>query len=51
VFEGAGLKLERFRELSPEPSPGKLTVSLWLGEKPVASGRKKRAGASVEVAA
>ena len=51
LFGTAGLKLERFRELAPEPAGGKLTVSLWLGEKPVASGRKKRAGASVEVAA
>ena len=51
LFEGAGLKLERFRELTPEPSPGKLTVSLWLGQKPAASGRKKRVGAQVEVAA
>ena len=37
VFEGAGLKLERFRELAPEPSGGKLTVSLWLAQKPAAS--------------
>ena len=51
LFETAGLKLERFRELSPEPSPGKLTVSLWLGQKPPATGRKKRLGASVEVTA
>ena len=51
LFEGAGLKLERFRELAPEPSGGKLTVSLWLGQKPAASGRKKRIGAQVEVAA
>jgi ubiquinone/menaquinone biosynthesis C-methylase UbiE/DNA-binding transcriptional ArsR family regulator len=52
VFEGAGLKLERFRDLTPEASGGdKLTVSLWLGQKPAASGRKKRVGAQVEVAA
>ncbi len=51
LFESAGLKLERFRELSPEPSGGKLTVSLWLGQKPAVSGRKKRIGAQVEVAA
>ena len=51
VFEGAGLKLERFSELAPKPSGGKLTVSLWLGQKPAASGRKKRVGAQVEVAA
>jgi ubiquinone/menaquinone biosynthesis C-methylase UbiE/DNA-binding transcriptional ArsR family regulator len=51
LLEGAGLKLERFRELSPEPSPGKLTVSLWLGQKPAASSRKKKSGANAEVAA
>ncbi len=51
VFEGAGLKLERFSELAPKPSGGKLTVSLWLGQKPAVSGRKKRVGAQVEVAA
>jgi ubiquinone/menaquinone biosynthesis C-methylase UbiE/DNA-binding transcriptional ArsR family regulator len=51
LFEGAGLKLERFRELKPEPAGGKLTVSLWLGHKPAVSGKKKKANASVEVAA
>src|SRR3990170_410210 len=51
LFEGAGLKLERFRELTPEPSGGKLTVSLWLGHKPAVSGKKKKVNASVEVAA
>jgi ubiquinone/menaquinone biosynthesis C-methylase UbiE/DNA-binding transcriptional ArsR family regulator len=50
LFEGAGLKLERFSELSPEPAQGKLTVSLWLGLKPVAL-KKKRVGAKVEAAA
>ncbi|HEX2380975.1 MAG TPA: metalloregulator ArsR/SmtB family transcription factor [Methyloceanibacter sp.] len=50
LFESAGLKLERFAELSPEPSQGKLTVSLWLGLKPV-DAKKKRLGSKVEVAA
>jgi ArsR family transcriptional regulator len=50
VFGNAGLTLERFSELSPEPAEGKLTVSLWLGLKPVAA-KKKRVGAKVEVAA
>jgi ubiquinone/menaquinone biosynthesis C-methylase UbiE/DNA-binding transcriptional ArsR family regulator len=48
---GAGLKLERFRELKPQPAGGKLTVSLWLGAKPVLAGRKKKSGPKVEVAA
>ena len=51
LFESAGLKLERFRELKPEPAGGKLTVSLWLGQKPAISGKKKKANANVEVAA
>ena len=51
MLEGAGLKLERFRELSPGPAQGKLTVSLWLGLKPVTAGKKKRLGPKVEVAA
>jgi ArsR family transcriptional regulator len=46
----AGLKLERFRELAPQPAAGKLTVSLWLGLKPAAVAKKKRP-ADVEVAA
>ena len=50
LFESAGLKLERFAELSPEPSQGKLTVSLWLGLKPV-DAKKKGLGSKVEVAA
>jgi hypothetical protein len=50
LLESAGLKLERFAELSPEPSQGKLTVSLWLGLKPV-DAKKKRLGSKVEVAA
>jgi len=48
---GAGLKLERFRELKPQPAGGKLTVSLWLGAKPALAGRKKKSGPKVEVAA
>jgi ArsR family transcriptional regulator len=51
LFEGVGLKLECFCELAPQPSGGKLTVSLWLAQKPAASGKKKRIGAQVEVAA
>jgi ArsR family transcriptional regulator len=51
LLEGAGLKLARFRELKPEPSGGKLTVSLWLGEKLAIAGKKRRAGPKVEVAA
>ena len=50
LFENAGLKLERFAELSPEPSQGKLTVSLWLGLK-AADSNKKRLGSKVEAAA
>jgi ArsR family transcriptional regulator len=51
LLEGSGLKLERFRELKPEPSGGKLTVSLWLGEKPAVSGKKRKASPKVEAAA
>ena len=51
LLESAGLKLERFHELKPEPAGGKLTVSLWLGQKPAVSGKKKKANANVEVAA
>ena len=51
LFEGAGLKVASFRELSPDPSGGKLTVSLWLGLKPPAARKKKRANANVEVVA
>ena len=50
-LEGAGLKLERFRELKPQPSGGKLTVSLWLGVKPEVTGRRRKASSRVEVAA
>jgi ArsR family transcriptional regulator len=51
LLEAAGLKLARFRELKPEPSGGKLTVSLWLGEKPAVAGKKRKANPRVEVAA
>jgi ArsR family transcriptional regulator len=51
LLAGAGLKLARFRELKPEPSGGKLTVSLWLGEKPAVAGKKRKASPRVEVAA
>lgn len=50
-LESAGLKLERFRDLSPDPGAGKLTVSLWLGAKPAAAGKKRRLSPKVEVAA
>ena len=51
MLESAGLRLERFRELSPGPQEGKLTVSLWLGLKPVTAGKKRRLSPKVEVAA
>jgi ubiquinone/menaquinone biosynthesis C-methylase UbiE/DNA-binding transcriptional ArsR family regulator len=51
MLEGAGLKLERFRELSPQPAEGKLTVSLWLCGKPVTAGKARRLSPKVEVAA
>jgi ubiquinone/menaquinone biosynthesis C-methylase UbiE/DNA-binding transcriptional ArsR family regulator len=51
MLEGAGLKLERFRELSPGPAEGKLIVSLWLGQKPVTAGKKRKLSPKVEVAA
>jgi ubiquinone/menaquinone biosynthesis C-methylase UbiE len=50
LLESAGLKVERFRELSPD-AEGKLTVSLWLGSKQVAANRRKRTSPKVEVAA
>jgi len=50
-LEGAGLKLDRFRELAPSPAQGKLTVSLWLGLKPAPVAKKKRPQSNVEVAA
>ena len=51
LFENAGLKLERFRELKPARSGGKLTVSLWLGLKSATAAKKRKAGAKVEAAA
>jgi ubiquinone/menaquinone biosynthesis C-methylase UbiE len=51
LLEDAGLKLERFRELKPEPAGGKLTVSLWLGAKPALANKKRKVGPKVEVAA
>jgi ubiquinone/menaquinone biosynthesis C-methylase UbiE/DNA-binding transcriptional ArsR family regulator len=48
---GTGLKLERFRELKPEPAAGKLTVSLWLGAKPALAGKKRKPAHKVEAAA
>lgn len=51
MLEGAGIRLERFRDLSPAGSAGKLTVSLWLGLKPATAGKKKRLSPKVEVAA
>lgn len=50
-LEGAGLRVEQFRELSPAPGEGKLTVSLWLGLKPVAASKKRKPNRNVEVAA
>ncbi len=51
LLESSGLKLERFRELKPTPSGGKLTVSLWLGSKPALAGKKRKASAKEEAAA
>jgi len=51
LFESSGLKLERFRELKPAPSGGKLTVSLWLGVKPAVAAKKRKTNAKVEAAA
>lgn len=51
LFENSGLKLERFRELKPAPSDGKLTVSLWLGSKPALAAKKRKASAKEEAAA
>jgi len=47
----AGVKLVRFRELKPDPSAGKLTVSLWLGSKAALAGKRKRPSPKVEAAA
>jgi ubiquinone/menaquinone biosynthesis C-methylase UbiE len=51
MLEGTGLKLERFSELSPGASEGKLTVSLWLGHKPVIASKTRKLNQKVEVAA
>lgn len=51
MLEGVGLKLARFRELSPGPAEGKLIVSLWLGQKPVTAGKRRKLSPKVEVAA
>jgi ubiquinone/menaquinone biosynthesis C-methylase UbiE len=51
MLQGTGLKLERFRELSPGQSEGKLTVSLWLGVKPVAAGKNNKLSPKVEAIA
>jgi ubiquinone/menaquinone biosynthesis C-methylase UbiE len=50
-LESAGLKVERFRELSPGPAQGKLIVSLWLGLKPATAGKRTKPSPKVEVAA
>jgi ArsR family transcriptional regulator len=50
LLEGAGLKVERFRELKPSPEVGKLIVSLWLGSRPAAASKRKRTHLNVEVA-
>lgn len=50
-LEGAGLKVERFSALSPDPEAGKLTVSLWLGLKAAGAGRGRKQKSNVEVAA
>ena len=49
-LQEAGVAVERQRDLTPG-SPEKLTVSLWLGAKPVASGEKQKKTSSVEYAA
>jgi len=52
MLESAGLKMERFHELSPQPAEGKLTVSLWLGSEPTtAAGKTRKRSPKVEVAA
>jgi len=56
MLEGAGLELHRFLDLSPRSADGtspdgKLTVSLWLGQKPAATGTTKKRNHKVEVAA
>ncbi|WP_069445151.1 ArsR/SmtB family transcription factor [Methyloceanibacter stevinii] len=59
MMETTGLKLLSFQDMNPlgsaspdKASPeGKLTVSLWLGEKPAATGKTRRRNGKVEVAA
>ncbi|MEM8643877.1 MAG: metalloregulator ArsR/SmtB family transcription factor [Pseudomonadota bacterium] len=64
MMESAGLKLLSFQDLNPHgdvptkrgvaeqaPSEGKLTVSLWLGQKPDAMGKTRKRNGKVEVAA
>lgn len=61
MLEGAGLKLNRFVELSPRsaqsnpaegnPAEGKLTVSLWVAQKPLPAGKTRKRSPKVEVAA
>ena len=64
MMESAGLKLLSFQDLNPHgdattkrgvaeqaPSEGKLTVSLWLGQKPDAIGKTRKRNGKVEVAA
>jgi len=54
LLKSASIKLECFRELSPNPADGKLTVSLWLGLKPADAGKTrktKKINPKVEVAA
>jgi ArsR family transcriptional regulator len=51
LFHKAGLKLASFRELAPDPETGKLTVSLWLGVKPVLAPKKRRVASNAEVVA
>ncbi|MGH6866464.1 MAG: ArsR/SmtB family transcription factor [Methyloceanibacter sp.] len=50
-LKAAGLKVEHFRELSPDPADGKLIVSLWLALKPVAASKTRKISPKVEVAA
>ncbi len=55
MLEAAGLRTGRFLDLSPrsagESSDGKLTVSLWLAEKPVPAGKTRKRNSKVQVAA
>lgn len=59
MMEATGLKLLSFQDLNPLGAPppdkaspeGKLTVSLWLGQKPAATGKTRKRNGNVEVAA